>query len=211
MGKGSFVFYESWLNVISDLPEDVQLEVYQATAEYAIRGNLTELKPMAKVAFAFIKQDIDRDAEKYMSIVERNRKNGQLGAKYGKLGGRPKKEKPPKTPHGVLKTPKTPDNDNDNDNVSTIVDNKKENKIKEKGDELKKSIEPYLQKYGREMCNKFFLYWSEPNKSKTKLRFEFEKTWDVSRRLALWSSRSNSFKKEHSGAAKVSETKYEQF
>lgn len=51
------------------------------------------------------------------------------------------------------------------------------------------TIRPYVPKYGKEMCNKFFAYWTEPNKSKTKMRFELERTWDVSRRLATWSNK----------------------
>ncbi|MBS9774738.1 MAG: hypothetical protein KGV59_06240 [Tenacibaculum sp.] len=105
MKRDSFVFYKSWLNVIKDLPKDVQLEIYHAIMEYAINGNLVELKPMAKVAFAFIKQDIDRDTEKYISIVERNRENG-------KKGGRPKTQKT----QVVIEKPKKADNDNNNSN-----------------------------------------------------------------------------------------------
>ena len=44
-------------------------------------------------------------------------------------------------------------------------------------------------KYPGEMLRSFFTYWSEPNKSKTKMRFELEKTWDLSRRLSYWASR----------------------
>ncbi len=32
----------------------------------------------------------------------------------------------------------------------------------------------------------FFDYWTEPNKSGTKLRFELEKTWDLGRRMKRW-------------------------
>ena len=32
----------------------------------------------------------------------------------------------------------------------------------------------------------FVSYWTEPNKSKTKMRFELEKTWDTKRRLQTW-------------------------
>ena len=34
--------------------------------------------------------------------------------------------------------------------------------------------------------NEFLSYWSEPNRSKTKMRFELEKTWDVKRRMQKW-------------------------
>ncbi len=32
----------------------------------------------------------------------------------------------------------------------------------------------------------FIEYWTEPNKSNTKMRFELEKTWDLSRRIKRW-------------------------
>lgn len=41
----------------------------------------------------------------------------------------------------------------------------------------------------------FFDYWSEPNKSKTKMRFELEQTWDISRRLNTWVKRDKTFKR----------------
>ena len=84
MERETFVFYKDWLNVIRDLPSEVQLEVYQAITEYAIYGNLIELKPLAKVAFGFVKQTIDRDTQKYISIKEKRK---EAGAK----GGRPLK------------------------------------------------------------------------------------------------------------------------
>lgn len=42
------------------------------------------------------------------------------------------------------------------------------------------------QKYGQQMLQDFFDYWSEPNPSGTKMRFELQKTWDINRRLARW-------------------------
>ncbi|ACU92436.1 hypothetical protein Coch_0881 [Capnocytophaga ochracea DSM 7271] len=86
MERDTFVFYKDWLNVIRDLPSEVQLEVYQAIAEYAIYGNLIELKPLAKVAFGFVKQTIDRDTQKYISIKEKRKEAGVKG-------GRPLKNK----------------------------------------------------------------------------------------------------------------------
>lgn len=46
------------------------------------------------------------------------------------------------------------------------------------------------------MIREFFDYWSEPNKSHSKMRFEQERTWDLSRRLQTWEKRSrNGFSK----------------
>ena len=44
------------------------------------------------------------------------------------------------------------------------------------------------------MLRKFFDYWSEMNKSRTKMRYEGEKTWETSKRLATWASRDKDFK-----------------
>ena len=87
MERNSFIFYKGWREAIKDLPDDVRLEIYESIIEYATTGNLRGLKPMANIAFNFIKIDIDRDTEKYMSIVERNK---SIGSK----GGRPKSENP---------------------------------------------------------------------------------------------------------------------
>ena len=51
------------------------------------------------------------------------------------------------------------------------------------------SLVPYVGKYPKEMIRAFFDYWSELNKSETKMRYELEKTWELPRRLATWASR----------------------
>ena len=43
--------------------------------------------------------------------------------------------------------------------------------------------------YPIEMLAKFFDYWSEPNRSNTKMRYELEKTWSLARRLKTWADR----------------------
>lgn len=51
------------------------------------------------------------------------------------------------------------------------------------------SLVPYVGQYPKEMIRAFFNYWSELNKSETKMRYELEKTWELPRRLATWASR----------------------
>ncbi len=50
------------------------------------------------------------------------------------------------------------------------------------------SLKPYLSSYGKDLLRKFFDYWREPNKSRTKMRWEQEKTWDLNLRLQRWAS-----------------------
>ena len=95
MEKQSFVFYKEWRDAIQDLPDDVRLEFYEAVIGYALTGELRGLKPMAGIAFNFVRPRIDRDKEEYQSIIERNRGNGMLG-------GRPRKNpEKPKKPSGL--------------------------------------------------------------------------------------------------------------
>lgn len=77
--KDSFVFYRDWLNVMEQLPAEIQLELYQAVAQYALNGKTPTLSPMAKIAFGFIQQSLDRDQSKYEKIVETNKLKGRLG------------------------------------------------------------------------------------------------------------------------------------
>lgn len=40
--------------------------------------------------------------------------------------------------------------------------------------------------YPQDLRDAFISYWTEPNKSGTKMRFELEKTWSTARRLGTW-------------------------
>jgi hypothetical protein len=106
----SFIFYKSWWNSIVELPSDIRLEVYESVIRYAFGETVEGLKPLAQVAFSFIKQDIDRAKNKYANIVERNHQNGAKG-------GRPRN---PNNPMGFLETQRNP-NDDDNDDVDGNV------------------------------------------------------------------------------------------
>lgn len=66
----------------------------------------------------------------------------------------------------------------------------KEEEMKSREREFYNMLVPFVKTYGREMIREFFDYWSEPNKSHSKMRFEQERTWDLTRRLQTWEKRS---------------------
>lgn len=72
-----------------------------------------------------------------------------------------------------------------------------DNKLKERALNFKNEILTYINSYDKKMLKEFYEYWTEPNKSKTKMRFEQEKTWDLSRRLKRWAS--NNFDNKTNG------------
>ena len=77
-------------------------------------------------------------------------------------------------------------------------ENENENIIKKKEELLKKREEKFcnevyywenIEKYPKEMLQKFYNYWTEKNPSKTKMRFELQKTFEIAKRLATWAGR----------------------
>lgn len=51
---------------------------------------------------------------------------------------------------------------------------------------------PYIEQYGKTLIREFFDYWTEHNENGKKMRFEKEKTFEISRRLARWSKNNSS-------------------
>ena len=92
--------------------------------------------------------------------------------------------------------------DNKDNNIKKLSKESKEKKVAAKAatlarkDEFYNSLVPFIEKYGKETTRKFFDYWSEMNRSETKMRFELQPTWETSRRLVTWSNND----KKHSNA-----------
>ena len=55
-------------------------------------------------------------------------------------------------------------------------------------------VSAFKELYSVEMLEAFIDYWTEPNKSKTKLRYELQKTFDIARRLKTWSKNESKFR-----------------
>ena len=62
-----------------DYPAEVRLEVYDAVIDYVASGTTTELKPQAKMAFSFIKKQIDNNNERFEEIVSKRSAAGKKG------------------------------------------------------------------------------------------------------------------------------------
>ena len=128
MAKNSFVIYHSYRETLEDLTDEQVGKLFRAIFDYEIDNKEPNFTGELKIAFRFIKKDLDINLNKYENICERNRKNGQKG---GAPKGNQNARKQPKQP-------KQPDNDNeydnDNDNeydYDNIEESKKESKEKE--------------------------------------------------------------------------------
>lgn len=123
MKRDSFVFYRTWRDALKKLPDELRLQAYDATIDYALDNEITELPPLVAYALEFIKPSLDRDRTKYEAMCERNKRNS-------KNAGRPKIENNPEKSTGFPSIPtqnpkESPiimNNDNDNDYNNEIED-----------------------------------------------------------------------------------------
>lgn len=120
--KKSFVFNVAWHEVLTDFEPEVRLEVYDAIIEYVASGTLPELKPLSKMAFSFIKKEIDYNNEKYEETVIKRSEAGKKGmqSRYGNQPGVTKltnvtSDNKANTCYDSLTN--VTDNDNDNDYI----------------------------------------------------------------------------------------------
>ncbi len=111
MKKDSFIFYRSFYDSIKELPLEMQTKLYNTIFAYQFEEKEEKLSGIEKAVFTLIKPQLNANNTRY--------ENGCKGAEFGKLGGRPKKEKPLKNPTGVIEeNPNVTPNENDNENVN---------------------------------------------------------------------------------------------
>ena len=66
-------------------------------------------------------------------------------------------------------------------------------KVEQRKTRFKQELSLYVSKYGASMITDFYEYWSEMNKGGTKMKFEKEKTWELSKRLKRWSDNNKKY------------------
>jgi hypothetical protein len=83
--KKGFIFYRSFFDAITELDEKDRGTISYAIMQYGVTGETPNLTGYLKSMFLLIKPQIDANSNRY--------ENGCKGAEFGKLGGRPPKEK----------------------------------------------------------------------------------------------------------------------
>ena len=85
----------------------------------------------------------------------------------------------------VVNEPIYKDKDKDKDLLSNIKKN-----LDKRMESFSAAVFQHSDKYSKEVLQKFIDYWTETNRSKSKMRFEMEKTWDIAKRLPRWDDKS---------------------
>ena len=204
MGKNSFVYYLDWAEQLLELPDELRLKIDDAIKRYVLYGEEPTDQVVQYSAFGLIRKQIDKDANRWNEIREKRTKSAKCRwTQVQQVDTNGCTCKQVDTNGGVNV------NVNVNDNVFSNEDILKENYKKKKGgyaavaatrlDDRKKefynSVFALAVSYSDEMLTNFYEYWSECNKSNTKMRFELERTWDIKRRLKVWASREMQFNK----------------
>ena len=201
--KKSFVLYTDSQGLINQLPDDIAGRLFKHIYAYVNDENPITDELLLNIAFEPIKMQLKRDLIKWVDIKETKSNSGNLGnlKRYNidlyekvlsnniTLKEAIELAKTRKNSHSDI----VPSQDiaklavNDNVNVNVI------NKIEARSQIFKDSLLQYKDKYQVNMLKEFYNYWTEPNQSKTKMRFELQKTWSLDRRLETWAKRENSF------------------
>jgi hypothetical protein len=83
--------------------------------------------------------------------------------------------------------------------------------LDERKAEFAEKLKPYLEKYGREMLNKFYSYWTQMNDGGKKMLFEKERdkgAFEIGQRLATWAGNERVFnhgKQTYNGSGTTTE------
>lgn len=193
---------------MAELSESDQLTLYRAIVGYGLDGQEASFdSSYLRMAWKLIKPQLDANWRRYENGCKGGAPVGSRNNPSGRRGNQPRTNQ-------ELTKNKRNDNDNDNVNVdnkeSTIVPKKDElslpakSSMKQKQEamlkhkaEFKEELSKFVGLYSSEMLNDFFSYWTEPNRSHTKMLFETKQTWDTSRRLSRWEK--NNYKYEKGG------------
>lgn len=192
--KKAFILYTDLVNVVRKLvwkdrenKTNYGGELFLHILEYVSDTNPIPIDFIIEMAFEPIKLQLKRDLEKYEVTRSKRSKAGLISAEL-------RKQTSTNSTH-VESVQQTSTN-------STVIDT---DIVKDKVKDINKKVDsvtieirkknfsatlsPFLEKYGKEMLNKFYLYWTEESTNKKKMRFESEKFWTLSKRLSTWHSK----------------------
>lgn len=192
MTEKKYNFFESYHRALSRVPDDCYGRVVKAMSDFVFNGvepNLTNTLDL--LAWDLIKPILAKGEE--LSRIRANA--GKAGGLKGKgvtrnIGNDFARQK-------QINTKLIPNQKQNNSGIgigegigiikeNTYVSKKNDFSLEKAREEFKTSIKPYVGKYGNDMCNDFFEYWSEPTQNGKKMRYQLEKTWEIGRRLARW-------------------------
>lgn len=107
MKRDTYIFYRSFYEAISELPEENQLDIYKSIAEYSLNFKEPKLSGISKTIWILIKPQLDANNKRFM--------NGKTPKKKSKPEAKPKQK---------VSKPEANNNNNNNNNNNYTTTNK---------------------------------------------------------------------------------------
>lgn len=205
----TFLLHAEAAPQIDLLSDEEAGRLFKALFHYVADGEeLVTNNRVLAMTFAVFKAQIDRGATKYEEVCQKRR---EAANKKWEMYRANESNNMQMYANGCTCIQVDTNVSNNNPNPKPNPKNKKEStkkkidaataaaRLNERKEDFYNSLIPYVTQYGKDMVRAFFDYWSEPNKSNSKMRFELERTWDLSRRLGTWASRDNQFNHRSNG------------
>ena len=192
--KKSVLLYCDIIHTVMALEDDEAGRLFKHYLKY-INDLNPESDRLTELLFEPIKQNLKRDLKKWEAELQQRSDAGKKGME--KRWGN--KDNTVITKDNTVINTIT----NITDNVTVNVNDKVkdiQNTIEQRKLKFADTLKPYFEKYGKELLNSFYKYWTQPNKSGTKFSQELQKTWDLSYRLETWAKRDKEFSKNTSSA-----------
>lgn len=197
-GKKSVLLYCDLIHTVKKLDNETAGLLFKHYLSYVNDENPVTDNILVEVVFEPIKQQLKRDLGKWENIKVKRSLAGKASAE--------KRKQKPTNSTSVKSVQQTSTNSTVTDTVNvtvtdTVTDTVKVNdkvivsKEKKEADFIK-SLQPFIETYGKELLNDFYLYWSETNEGGKKMRFEYAKNqpFNIARRLVTWKKNQKNFK-----------------
>ena len=108
--KESFLIYKSLYGPLKTLSLEEKGLLFEAIFTYQIEGVVPDLPPVINMAFQFVKDQFDRDDNKYNEKCDRNHRNGSKGGRPGDETNNQENPAKPNKPNGLKSTQSNPTN-----------------------------------------------------------------------------------------------------
>ena len=207
--KKSFLIYDDWGDLVETLPDEDKGRVFSSLFRFSATGEVNDLSnPAADMLLKVMVKQLRDDKEKYDRKCEKNKENsakrfidGYRTISNDNDGYRTMTDK---DKDKELDKDKEKDSLKDKEKTNVNVSKKESEKVgvaaeaatSARKEKFYASLVPFVDKYGKDMIREFFDYWSEMNRSKSKMRFEQQSTWELALRLKTWADWEKIPKKE---------------
>ena len=194
-GKNTIVIYKDWKNIFEKLTDEESGRLIKHLFRFVNDEN-PESDRLIELVFEPIKLTLKRDLKHWETVIEKRR---QAGKKGGIASGETRKQNEANEANAsIFKANEANGKQNEANEADSVIDIdsviviEKEKKIdrivfiEKIQKDFYQSLTPFVKEFGRDTLREFYEYWSEPNKSKTKIKYQLEKTWDTRLRLLRW-------------------------